>query len=62
MYKLTNEESAQIGEFLRILCRLDRMNDAKRIAGLTDAALSIALRGGRLWDLVLERTKELTVQ
>lgn len=54
MYKLTDQEATLLGAFLRILCRMDRLEDAKRIADMSDAQLSIVIRSDSLWDLVLD--------
>jgi hypothetical protein len=59
MYKLTNEESVELGTFLRMLCRLDMLKSAKAVAALDDATLSNIINTRGLWSLVASDQSDL---
>lgn len=52
MYRLTNDESAELGTFLRTLCRMNLVEEAKHIANMSDAHLSILIQSDKLWRTV----------
>jgi hypothetical protein len=52
MYKLTNEEAAEVGHFLRTLCRMDMINAAKSVARMSDWELAKLVRDDALWSLI----------
>jgi hypothetical protein len=53
LYKLNDADAAVVGKFLRVLCQLDRVDDAKRIAAMSDAQLQLLVQTDALWDMVL---------
>ena len=58
MYKLTNDETIELGTFLRTLCRMDMLSEAKRIAKMHDGHLSILIQAERLWETVDGTTQQ----
>lgn len=55
MYKLTDHETIELANFLRTLCRMNMVNDAKRISKMPDGHLSILIQSEKLWETVYDK-------